>query len=377
MQNKILAFIRQKPYLAFILIWGFFQIAWLGSLGFHFDLEAVKYIDEADFILSNHTLSQGRYLFYITTVIVIAIAKLMHIGLHGAVVLVMLVNLSAYLLFLKGLIKLYHGNVFVPLIIALFLVGCAPYQSWTCFLYSEAMFYSAALMLLGHLMLFEKIDFKFFLITAMLLLFVIVSRPLGILFVLPVLLFVYFHLTQKQKLFFYVFVILGLVLLNYVVQIVFTTTPDWNMQKTMLEESLICDVPGVTMPAQLDIIQSDNKLYQLLYYITHNPMHFFRLAALRLKLFFTLGREYFSAAHNLYLYGYAALLYIGIIIGWGKIKAFFSKSLLVFLVSSIVLFAMAIALQCDDWHNRFYMTLMPVFTMLSAIGFIPKKYLGQ
>lgn len=349
-------------------------MVWYSFVGFHYDFEATKYISEAHYFIENKSFSQSRYLFYFSTIAIIALALLLKLGLMGAIFIIMAINLFAYFYFFKALQKLVQSN-FISLLLIVLLIGFFPYQSWTLFLYSESIFYSMVLLLFSHLILFKQIDFRFLFFTALLLGVVVISRPLGILFVLPVLIFIYFHLTKKQKWFFYATILVALVLLNYIVQVVFTTTPDWNMQRAIFEESLICDVPGVTVPKKLEVVESSNQLYQLFYYITHNFSHFSQLAVKRLQLFFLLVRDYYTPLHNVYLLCYCIPIYIGIIWGFRRIKRVFSMPLFLFVFITILLFAITIAIQCDDWHNRFYLTLMPLFFTAAVIGFTPKRFL--
>jgi len=44
----------------------------------------------------------------------------------------------------------------------------------------------------------------------------------------------------------------------------------------------------------------------------------------------------------------------------------FNKSIAIFLTSSIVIYALAISFQCDDYHNRFALSIYPFFVILAA-----------
>jgi hypothetical protein len=160
--------------------------------------------------------------------------------------------------------------------------------------------------------------------------------------------------------------LLAVVLLNLVVQVVFTTTPDWNMKRALTENSIICDVPRAMAATDLDLSQHPNQLYQLFYFVTHNFTHFTSLALTRLRYFFVMMRDYYSTLHNVYLVVHLLFLYGSILVGIKRLLRTFPRALLVFAFSSILLFALAIALQCDDYHNRFALTLMPIYTTLAV-----------
>jgi hypothetical protein len=203
---------------------------------------------------------------------------------------------------------------------------------------------------------------------------VVISRPLGILLVFPTLLFIFMKLPKKQKIYFSIAVISSVLLFNYIVQTVFTTTSDWNLRKTIEEADIICNIPGPRSGENLNLSNHPNQLYQLLYYVTHNFSHFADLALIRLKFFYTMVRDYYSTFHNLYLILYLIMIYGSILLGIKKIIRFLPPALGLFIFSTIALFTITIALQCDDYHNRFFLTLMPFFFTLTAIVIAPWIY---
>ncbi|MGZ5222025.1 MAG: hypothetical protein ACXWC7_18210, partial [Chitinophagaceae bacterium] len=363
-------FFSNRDYLMVVAMWVVAELLLFGKFGFYFQMEAEKYVSEANFILQNQHLSQGRYLFYLTTILIIALSISMKIGLYGAVFIIMTINLAGYLYFFKALKKVFYSRLPAFLVI-LFLLSFWPYQTWSLFLYTECLFYSLVMFLFSRLLLFEKMDLKFLGSTFLILALVIISRPLGILFVFPVLFFLYFHLTRRQKIFFFGVVILAFFLLGWVVQVVFTTTPDWNMQRAFLEENIICDMPVTVSNSQLELSDHPNQLYRLFFYVTHNFSHFSELALTRLKYFFLNTRPYYSSLHNAYLLISLFFIYACIMIGIRSIQRTFPTAILAFIFSVIFFFALAIAFQCDDYHNRFFLTLMPLLTVLAVAGATP------
>jgi hypothetical protein len=370
MKNNRITGFRGNGYLFIILLWFLFEVIWYLCFGVHFELESEKYIYEARYILQNHGFSQFRYLFYFSTIAVIAFSYAINIGLYGALFIILLINLLSYLYFFKALQRLFTDGLSPYLIIG-FLLSFWPYQSWSLYLYTECMFYSAVLLLFAHLILFRRLSFKFLVAAFFILFLLVLSRPLGILFVLPTLLFIFFKLSKRQQLFFYGAVVLFLALMNFVVQVVFTTTSDWNMVRALTEDSIICDMPRNAGNAQLDLSQNPNQLYQLVYYISHNFSHFAGLAVTRLRYFFTMVRSYYSTAHNLYLVVILVVLYGSIVGGIKRIFKSMPVSLGVFIFSSIIMFSMAIAFQCDDYHNRFFLTLVPFLVTMAAVEVVP------
>ncbi len=368
-------FFKKNGYVILISFWLAFEILWVCWFGFNFKMESLKYIRAAEYLIQNKDLSEARYFFYLTTILIIALSLLLKTGLYGAIVLTLVINLFCYLYFYRALVHLFSDSI-LPLVICLFLISFWPYQLWSVFLYTESTFYSLVLLLFSRLILFKKMSVKFILSTAIILVAVVISRPLGILFVIPVLLFIYFNLTGKQKIYFYLALLLSFVLINKIVQIVFTTTSDWNIQRPFLEESIICDLPVPLVDKNIIVSHNPNALYQLGFYISHNFPIFLRLALTRLRYFFFMVRDYYSPGHNTYLLIYIGFLYTSILVKFQKISRTLPKPLLMFIFFSILFFALAVAFQCDDYHNRFFLTLMPMFVVLAATAILGGKSLS-
>jgi hypothetical protein len=58
----------------------------------------------------------------------------------------------------------------------------------------------------------------------------------------------------------------------------------------------------------------------------------------------------------------------GILKTWRRTKPF-----VLFIALFVVLYSLGIALQCDDWHSRFTMVVIPYFIYLAAAGFMSLK----
>jgi len=361
---------KNKEYWFIACVWLVVELILFWHFGFNYQLEAGKYINQANIVLETSYVSQARYLFYISTIFIIAFNLLIKTGLEGAIIMIMIINLFSYLYFYKAL-KFVFKSRLPAFIIIFFLFSFWPFQSWSLFLYTECLFYSSVLVLFSRLLLFKTFNFKFIMSLFCILIWVILSRPLGILFIFPVLFFIFFHLTKKQKFIFSGIFIMSLLILNWVVQIVFTTTPDWTMEKSFLEGNIICDMPGTINNTGLVISDSHNQLYRLFYYITHNFSHFANLDLTRLKYFFLNTRTYYSTLHNFYLLIYLIAVYSCIIVGVKNIRKVLSLPQIVFIITTVLFFAFTIALQCDDYHNRFFLTLFPLLTVLAVAGLAP------
>lgn len=366
MKSKFPALLKSDKAVV-VALWLFFQFLWYLRFGFVFGSEGYKYTREAIYFLEHHAFSQFRYLFYFTTIAVIALSLTVKTGVLGALLCIMCVNLAAYLYFFSALKKKF-GRSLPALIVVALLLSFWPYQSWSLYLFTECMFYSLVMVLFGHLLRFTNLTVRFLSVACILLLLLIISRPLGILFVPPVLLFVFVHLGKRQRFYLFFAGLVFVVLLNKIVYIFFTTTSDWSMKYALAGDMIVCDVPRNDGRYQVKLSNSPNQLYQLFYYLLHNFGHFLGLAAVRLRYFFFLAKPYYSFGHNLYLIAYDVLFYGSIFWNFRRIVRTVPAALLLFVLSSVFLFALAVALQCDEYHSRFFLTLTPFFVMLTVAG---------
>ena len=131
------------------------------------------------------------------------------------------------------------------------------------------------------------------------------------------------------------------------------------------DERIICGVP--TLPGFIDIktTENPNSVFGLFYYITHNTGQFLRLALLRSKAFFGITRSYYSMPHNFYLCIYFYPLYALVALSW-KSGVKQNKFLLLYCTSVIVINWLTVILTCDDWHNRFFLSISPYIYILAT-----------
>jgi hypothetical protein len=350
-----------------ILLWFSATLLWFALYGFNYNLEGEKYSLQADYFLQHFKFEEKRHFFYLTTILIIAFCKTLYLKKAIAILILLAFNLLAYIKLSKAL-ELFFKHKQYALGAVGFLVFFPPFQSWTMYLYTENIFYSLVLILLAQVLTTTYLSIKNISIFLTLIILLIFSRPLGILFIAPLLLFLFLIATKKQQYLLLIFSIVGAIAFYYVSQIVFTTTPDWTVQRSFNEENLICDIPTATINPNLKLISDKSQLKVLLYYITHNFGHFWPLALKRLQLFFLNTRTYYSSFHNVYLLAVLLTIYGVLAIRCKSIWKNIPKPLFWFITSLMVLFAGTIALQCDDYHNRFFMTLMPFWVLLVTIG---------
>jgi hypothetical protein len=106
-----------------------------------------------------------------------------------------------------------------------------------------------------------------------------------------------------------------------------------------------------------------DSIYGLFYYIVHNFGQFSRMAFLRSRAFFGLLRTYYGTGHNVYL---AAFFYPQYIAALLSIKWWLKNNpyRFLFLSCCILMTWGTTLLTCDDWHNRWFLSISPFLIIL-------------
>lgn len=216
------------------------------------------------------------------------------------------------------------------------------------------------------LILYKPDNFKNVALILIVLLFTLIARPLGILFTVGVYFYFFFSATKKWKIVIACSSVVMIVIGYFFVNTVFSSIHDWTITQGFEEESIICDLPASQPYQKLDLAKTGSPVYHLWYYLTHNFLHFLRFAGIKIQYFFLMTRKYYSNIHNLYLLLNVIPLYLFVLCSFFIRKHYFSKEIVAFLVSTILIYALAIVFQCDDYHNRFLLSIYPLFILLAA-----------
>lgn len=335
--------------------------------GIFTSLEAVKYIDQGERLSMGYGLSEQKYFFYLPVILLVSFCKTLHLPL-GLVVLVQIV-LSAWSQYcFYRLTRSFTGNRWCAFFTSLALLLFIPYQNWNFYLYSESIFLSLCLMF-AWLVYQNRFQVWPAQLSCLLLLgILILSRPTGILLIFPWLLLL---LLRKQpaamRLVHLIMSVVVLAIACLLINRLYAGGNDFDSLLPFVEEHIICGVPSAGPHDRPDLVYDRGAVGNLLYYILHNPLHFLRLFAMRLFSFFNMTRQYYSTAHNFLLLVFMAPVYLLGIVGWVK-KIKFSNPYSIFLIALFVTYPSFIALQCDDWHSRFTMVLIPHCLMLASLG---------
>ena len=359
--------VKKYGFLILVIIWLMITSQHLYFTGLFSKLEADKYIREANRLVEQKGLSAKRFIFYSPTILLIFFSIKLKAGLYGAFILQALYNLFVTLFFYKTLQNYFEGYLY-PFIVTFLLIIFLPYSNWIVYLYTESIFFSNILLLTTFVLRYkDKKNKKNFLLLLLSLLLVILSRPLGILFLFPALVYFFVQANKKNKLIFLVCSLAGLTFFVYVSNVVFSTTEDASITLAASQQCIVCGVIP-TNSAVLKMADHGSPFFQLFYYVTNNFSNFLQLGLKKLSYFFLMTRNYYSVLHNAFLLLFLVPLYLLSLVYCFSKKEKSNQPVYLFQLTSIVLFALAVMLQCDDYHNRFSLSLFPFFLLMGFDG---------
>lgn len=200
------------------------------------------------------------------------------------------------------------------------------------------------------------------------LLILYLTRPTGLFFIPSTFLFLTIKFYSKQA----VRIIaasacIALIFFYFLFNFSLGSGGEFNFLLPYLNESIICGVPTIHEPHNISIPVEKNSIAGLFYIITHHFRLFFKLAIQRLAAFFGIYRPYYSTFHNIFASAYFYFTYLVIII---QLRNLFrqNKAEVWFLISNIGLMALTVMLSCDEWGNRFILSVLPFFLLLAIIS---------
>lgn len=355
---------RHYDAVILFLCWALVQFSLLYQYGIATDMEAHKYITEAKNIISNGTVSTPNFWLYSVQIFLIAGALKLKTGFVSVYIIQLVFNgLATWSLYryIRHISDKLSG-----IIITLFFIFNFPFQTFNSFLQTESLFYSFTILFSCYLFRLSKFSVKSFFIIFLFLFMLCFTRPTGILFIPCAFLYLFFKFSQSLPAIQKVGITAAVAaLFLFGLNKAIGSGGELDLLKPFLYEHIICGLPTLTDAADINAPDNFNSVQGLVYYITHNFEQFMSLAWLRTKAFFGLSRSYYSTGHNVYLYLYFFPFYL---LGLLSIKSWFRKNKYVLLYCAmlgIVTWAMII-LTCDDWHNRFFLTLVPYMYILSV-----------
>ncbi len=329
--------------------------------------EAEKYIQQASFLADGHSIDNKKYLLYILPILVIFISLKANLGFTLAIIIQLAVNAVATTAFFAIGGHLW-GNRLKSAIATILYITFIPLQQWNSFLYTESLFYSFSVIFIYVCVVLPTHKKSTHLARLAVLLLLLFTRPLGLFFI-PVLFFLYLYTARVARLTKWIFALAAPVLLYAALNFLYFKGADMDILLPNVQGMVICFLgQAVTTPHLTIPTGSHNPINSLALFIYYNPVYFSKLAFLRLVSFFNLTRQEYSFSHNLYFSCCMVFLYSSTIVSCWFSKTNAIKPLRYTFIPILLILAAGVMLQCNEYNNRFSLTLFPWFILFAADG---------
>lgn len=359
---------KKNQFLLLAVIWFCMQIFFIYQSGIVTDLEATKYINEAHHFITTGKYTTNNYLFYSVQILLIALCLKLHIGFWFVVLIQIIFNGISVICFYK-IVDRISKNKWLPFFGTLYFLLLFYYHLFNTFLFTESLFFSLSIIYTYVLFSIKELEFKSIILILVFLGLLYFTRPTGIFFIPATYLYLVIRFFPKKAfLIIALSSIAGVVGLFFLLNYSLGSGGELDFLLPYTNEMVICGVSTLPQPHQFSVPVEKNSIQGLIYIITHNFGLFARLALQRLIKFFGVYRSFYSVFHNAAIVGYFFIIYATIIFYFkNAFKAYKAES--VFLLVNIFLMSLTVMLSCDEWGNRFILSVVPLFLLLAAICF--------
>jgi hypothetical protein len=350
-----------KAELFLVVAWLCMQAFLIYKYGIVTGNEAGKYIGQAELLIQTGNVSHPTMWYYSTEIFLIAASKLLGTGYIPVLIVQLVFNAVATVLFYRLALNL--ASPVTAFFITLLLIFNYSFQSFNTFLYTESLFFSFTIILAYYLLTLDKLNPQRIVAITLLFLLICFTRPSGFLLVPAVLLYIFSSFLTAWSLpaRLVTFIFLACLFL-FSLNAVIGSGGELDFMLPFREEHIICGMPTVISNGTTD--PADNSILGLFSYAAQHPGDFIRLAIQRSGAFFGLMRSYYSTGHNIYLAFYFIPVYLLMLFSlnqwWKK-----NRPVLIFCLAAIAATWMSVIFTCDDWHNRFYLSILPFLYMLA------------
>jgi hypothetical protein len=355
----------RTPEAILLMLWLLLNTFLILHRGIELQWEAAKYIGQARLFLATGAPKSSNFWFYIIQILLIAFSIKFHLGFFFVVLVQLFFNLLATAFFYKT-VQYIFGDVRTAFVATLLLLGNYCYHEFNIYLYTESLFYSFTLILSCYLIQIRTLTLKNTSAVIAMLVIVCITRPTGLLFLFPVFLYLFLKFFRNMAAWKKITLLTGLTtLFLFMLNVALGSGGELDFMRPYRDERIICTCGTLPYHLPIKTAANGNSLYGLLYYIIHNTAQFLRLAELKSVSFWILCRVYYSTLHNIYLIVFFGAIYLMTLTSLGY---WFRRNpnILCYLLTAIGLTWLTVLLTCDDWQNRFYLTISPFLIILAT-----------
>ena len=183
--------ITYKNEIILACCWAVVQTLLYCQYGIVTELEAHKYIVEADNLIENGKVSSPNFWLYSTQILLFTAAKKLHSGFISVAIIQWRFNgLTTWVLY-KFSTKI--SNRITGLLVGLLFIFNIPIQTFNFFLQTESLFLSFTLLFSCYLLRLQKLTLKKFIALFLFLVLICFTRPTGLLWVPCAFLYLFFR----------------------------------------------------------------------------------------------------------------------------------------------------------------------------------------
>lgn len=328
--------------------------------------EPEKYIHQAHLLIQTGHLESPNFTFYSVIVLLLSACLKFHLSFALVIALQLSLNLTATLYFHNTVNALLQSRT-AALIATALLVLNIPYQAFNTFLQTESLFQSLSLLFICYLTRQTGYSIRSLGIVLCALILLPLIRPAGFLFWPAAAIYLFAGLPGSLSKVWKITAATAVMLLTlYLINFAMKSGGELDIMLPFREEHIICGTPTLLAPASTTLANPATPIYSLFYYIGHNPGSFIRLAGLKTLSFWSIYRNYYSLSHNLYL-----ILFFYPITGLAIISypSWKRRRLLLpffYLLTPVLMTWLTVVLSCDDWSNRFFLSISPLLLTLAS-----------
>ena len=256
--------VNNRPLFILFSLFLIVQTALFIKIGVFTELEAQKYVTQGNLLYETGHLSATKYIFYLPVILLVYLCRLLGTSYH--LVVFVQVILSAYSLFCYYRLGRGFSNAAIAFYSSALLVLFIPLQLWNFYLYSDSIFISLTIIYTYVIYRYGANGLTGILSILTLLAVLIFSRPAGLLFVPPTIIYMLFRKQSKKELLINAGACMALLICMYLLlNTAFTGGEDMDVMKPLIEEHIICFVPMRPEGAALDFIRTNNPV--MIFYI--------------------------------------------------------------------------------------------------------------
>ena len=329
--------------------------------------DSILYIDKANLIakfqFNSIPISKFSYIFLLSIPIIL--------NLNFSVIVIFqffTTILSSFCLYKIGS-KLFSKETGI---ISMFLfLTYLPIQLRNFYLLTEILFINISIVL-TYLILFKR-NHKLTIIS--LIIFFLFLRPQSILFIssLGISFLIYSYLTKKENLLKinYFFILTIILFLLFFLNLI---TKEYDLISSLsrgviwgysFDSNSICFENCIKGLTNAELYKKN--LFGLVQYFFHNFFILMKIFFLKIIIFLTGWRPYYSNIHNIYILIVHFVFIFGFILGLIKIKKYSFYDF--FVLTYLIILSISVGLTFADWSGRFVMYLIPFIIIISSKGF--------